>query len=224
MPLKNIWHHNIILSFACSVKYIWLDFLKLRSTACEKYYISLPVNTNMTVGETLKFNGIVEEKYIQASFRSRCSTAEVPVEFSMPADEAFLLVEIYIADKVPLWVSPEEISGCVGISREQAMAELRHFYKVYRVHSEWKIASNGQIFLKVLPSFLEHVESSTTLRRSFHSIGDNSWKPQKPRAPAPIPIAESFCRCGHGKGNHDFDDGGHCRHCNCSNYRKRGSN
>jgi hypothetical protein len=169
-------------------------------------------------------NTIVKEEDFHAPSRSRRGTTEVSMEFQMPDDEAFLLVEIYIADKIPLWVSPEEISGCVGISREQAMAELKHFYKAYGRHSEWKVTSNGQILLKVRPSFLESVESSAALWRVSHGIGNRLRVVSGLSVHASTPVMESLCRCGHGKGNHDFDDGGHCRRCSCSNYRKRGSN
>ena len=149
-------------------------------------------------------------------------------EFRMDEDEAFLLVEAYLYDRTPLLTSPEDVAAEVGISRDQAMEMLATFAKRFGEHCRWVVASTGQVFLKVSPSFLALFERSFRRNYAPPSFGSGHGYDSATMFPsgrhgngntlAPTPP----CTCGHAKGSHDFDDGGHCKFCGCTGYHPSG--
>ena len=149
--------------------------------------------------------------------------ASFPGEFQMEHDEAFLLVEACLYDRVPLLTSPEQVSDLTGISREQAMVEMKYFFGKFRNHCEWKTTSNGIIFLKVYPSFLEIFKRRSGYGTSYRGNKDAFKVDVRKLISVCTTPADSACECGHGKEDHDFDDGSHCVHCRCTKYGKKRS-
>jgi hypothetical protein len=176
----------------------------------------------MTINQVEGTNEVRDENDLMEYVPSDDDTAGMSMEFQMPPEEAFLLTEIYIMDKAPLWVSPEELSEHIGVSREQALDEMNHFCRVYGSHVEWKVGSNGQVFLKVRPSYRSSVEESATEWRLRHPVREVRRTFVIRKFPDSDGVVTQKCNCGHGKSDHDFDDGGHCKKCNCYRYVPRG--
>jgi hypothetical protein len=82
-------------------------------------------------------------------------------EFEMPPEEASLLVEFFLIERIPLWVSIEQVANALDINREQARKEMERFAASHQSYVEWKIFSNGAIGLKVKPAFLDKFTSTS---------------------------------------------------------------